>query len=123
MVTRSKEGWGGSLPLSYADQIRELSGVRQACASRWAGLRVPGKENLFFQSMGTEVAPFLAMHDELESPAEQRQAFLENESSIYVSMLLAAELGWKLGDRIVSEYDLLDKAFDRVDLLYLTGFR
>ena len=28
----------------------------------------------------------------------------------------------KLGDRIVSEYDLLDKAFDRVDLLYLTGF-
>ena len=29
----------------------------------------------------------------------------------------------KLGERIVSEYDLLDKAFDRVDLLYLTGFQ
>jgi predicted secreted Zn-dependent protease len=29
----------------------------------------------------------------------------------------------KLGDRIWSEYALLDDAFDRVDLLYLTGFR
>jgi len=29
----------------------------------------------------------------------------------------------KLGERIVSEYALLDKAFDRVDLLYLTGFQ
>ena len=29
----------------------------------------------------------------------------------------------KLGDRVWSEYALLDDAFDRVDLLYLTGFR
>lgn len=35
---------------------------------------------------------------------------------------LNSEIG-KLGGRIVSEYGLLDKAFDRVDLLYLTGFQ
>ena len=35
---------------------------------------------------------------------------------------LNSEIG-KLGSRIVSEYGLLDKAFDRVDLLYLTGFQ
>jgi len=29
----------------------------------------------------------------------------------------------KLGDRVWSEYALLDNAFDRVDLLYLTGFQ
>jgi predicted secreted Zn-dependent protease len=29
----------------------------------------------------------------------------------------------KLGDRVWSEYALLDDAFDRVDLLYLTGFQ
>ena len=29
---RPKEGWIGTLPLGYADQIRELPGVRHACA-------------------------------------------------------------------------------------------
>jgi predicted secreted Zn-dependent protease len=36
--------------------------------------------------------------------------------------LLNAEIK-KVGDRVWSEYALLDDAFDRVDLLYLTGFR
>jgi putative ABC transport system permease protein len=101
VVTRSKEGWTGFMPVGYADQIRELPGVRHACATRWAALRLPGKERVFFQSMATEVEPFLAMHTELEAPAEQKQAFLADERSAFVSDILAKELGWKLGDRIV----------------------
>jgi len=103
VVTRSKEGWGGMLPLGYADQVREQPGVRRACASRWAGLRLPGKDGTFFQSMATEVAPFLEMHDELEGPEEQKQAFLADERSAFVSQDLATEQGWKLGDRLVFE--------------------
>lgn len=101
VVVRSKEGWAGWLPYGYADQIREQPGVRHACASRWAGLRLPGRDNVFFGSFATEVQPFLAMHQEVVAPPEQRQAFLGNERGAFVSQQLAAELGWKLGDRVV----------------------
>jgi putative ABC transport system permease protein len=96
-----KEGWTGTLPLAYADQIRALPGVRLAAASRVAALRLPGMDKLFFQSRATEMAPFLAMVDEIEAPPEQERAFLADERSAFVSQTLAAELGWKLGDRVV----------------------
>jgi putative ABC transport system permease protein len=101
VVARSKEGWSGWMPYGYADRIREQPGVRYACASRWAGLRLPGKDNLFFPSFATEAEPLLAMHTELSIPAEQKQAFLANERGAMVSEQLATELGWKLGDRLV----------------------
>src|SRR5262245_30673022 len=73
VLTRSKLGWTGWLPKSYADRIREVAGVRQACANRWAGFRVPGQDNKFFESTGIDPEPFIAMHSELEAPAEQKQ--------------------------------------------------
>jgi len=37
------------------------------------------------------------MHNELEGPEEQKQAFLADERSAFVSQDLATEQGWKLG--------------------------
>lgn len=101
VVARPKQGWGATLPLGYADQIRELPGVRRACATRLPGLRLPGKEKTFFQSRASEMEPFLEMVDEIEASPEQKQAFLADERGAFVSETLAAELGWKLGDRVV----------------------
>jgi putative ABC transport system permease protein len=98
---RPKQGWGASLPIGYADQIREMSGVRTAAATFLPALRLPGRDQLFFDSRATEMETFLTMVDEIEVPAEQKQAFLADERSIIVSQTLAAELGWKLGDRVV----------------------
>jgi putative ABC transport system permease protein len=100
---RPKEGWTGTLPVGYVDQIRELPGVSRAYATRVPALRLPGKEKTFFQSKAAEMEPFLAIIDELEAPAEQKQAFLADERSAFVSETLAAEQGWKLGDRVVFE--------------------
>jgi putative ABC transport system permease protein len=98
-----KLGWSAMLPRGYADQIRELPGVRVAAASRRIGLRLPGKDRVRFASRATEMAPYLEMVDELEAPLEQKQAFLANESGAFVTQPLAAEQGWKLGDRVVFE--------------------
>jgi putative ABC transport system permease protein len=98
-----KEGWGGTLPLRYVDEIRALAGVRRAYATRVPVLRLPGQEKTFFQSKAAEMEPFLAMIDELEAPADQKQAFLADESGAFVSETLAKEQGWKLGDRVVFE--------------------
>jgi putative ABC transport system permease protein len=98
---RPKQGWRATLPRGYADQIREMAGVRTASASRMAGLRLPGKDKVFFASRATEMQPYLEMIDELEVPAEQKQAFLADERGALVTRTLATEQGWKLGDRVV----------------------
>jgi putative ABC transport system permease protein len=100
---RSKEGWSGTLPLRYAGQIRELPGVSRAYATLVPALRLPGNDKVRFQSKAAEMEPFLAMIDELEAPPEQKQAFLADERSAFVDETLAAEQGWKLGDRVVFE--------------------
>jgi putative ABC transport system permease protein len=100
---RPKEGWSGTLPVRYVEQIGELPGVRRAYATRVPGLRLPGKEKVFFASKAAHMEPFLAMIDELEAPPDQKQAFLADESGAFVDEGLAAEQGWKLGDRIVFE--------------------
>lgn len=99
--TRPKQGWRATLPLGYADQIREMAGVRYAAASLLAGLRLPGKDKVFFASRATEMEPYLPMVEELEVPAEQKQAFLADERGALVTQALASEQGWKLGDRVV----------------------
>jgi putative ABC transport system permease protein len=98
---RPIEGWSGTLPLGYVDQIRGLAGVRRAYGTRVPALRLPGKEKTFFQSKATEMEPFLAMIDELEAPPDEKQAFLADERGAFVSETLAAEQGWKIGDRVV----------------------
>jgi putative ABC transport system permease protein len=100
---RSKEGWSGTLPLRYAGQIRELPGVSRAYATLVPALRLPGNDKVRFQSKAAEMEPFLAMIDELEAPLDQKQAFLADERSAFVDETLAAEQGWKLGDRVVFE--------------------
>jgi putative ABC transport system permease protein len=107
VVTRSKLGWGQPMPLSYADSIRQLPGVVLAVGSRPAGFRLPGKDNVFFRSWGTEPVPLLAMHDEIVLPPEQKQAWLDNERGVLVSRDLAEEQGWKLGDRVIFEGSFL----------------
>jgi putative ABC transport system permease protein len=102
LITRSRSGWSGQLPLGYAERMRELPGVRHVCASRWAGFRVPGRDE-FLNSRGVEAEPFLAMHYELEAPPEQKRAFLEDERSVFVSEAAALDFGWKLGDRVIFE--------------------
>ncbi len=100
---RPKLGWRATLPLGYADQIRELAGVRTAAASRMIGLRLPGKDTVRFSSRATEMELYLPMMEELETPAEQQQAFLADERGALVTQTLATEQGWKLGDRVVFE--------------------
>lgn len=100
---RPKEGWTGALPIRYVEQIRELPGVRRAYATRVPALRLPGKEKVAINSKATEMEPFLAMIDELEAPDDQKRAFLADERGAFVDAGLAAEQGWKIGDRVVFE--------------------
>jgi len=103
VVTRPKLGWGGTLPLSYIQSIGELPGINLVVGGRFAGLRVPAKERVFFQAQATDIGAFLAMHTELVVPPEQRDAFSKDERSVMIGTQLAELLDLKLGDRVTLE--------------------
>jgi len=101
VVTLSKLGWQVSLPARYADEIRAMEGVRQATGLRNASFKLAGEERVFFASNAVDPEPFIAMHHELVAPEEQKKAWLADDRSAMVSVDLARERGWKLGDRLV----------------------
>ena len=96
-----KRGWRGGLPRRYTDDVRATQGVRQALGVRWAGLKLPGKDNVFFASQALDAEPFIAMHHELVAPEAEKQAFVADQATVFVGRELAREQGWKVGDRIV----------------------
>lgn len=96
-----RRGWRGGLPLRYTEEVRATEGVRQALGARWAGLKLPGREDAFFASQAIDAVPFIAMHHELVAPEAEKQAFLADEASAIVSRDLAREHGWNVGDRVV----------------------
>jgi putative ABC transport system permease protein len=96
-----KRGWRGGLPRRYTEEVRATAGVRSVLGSRWAGLKLPGKDDVFFQAQALDAEPFIKMHYELVAPEAQKQAFVADQASIFVGQELAREQGWKVGDRIV----------------------
>jgi putative ABC transport system permease protein len=104
IIVQPRRGWGTPLPLRYADEVRQMPGVRTAAGCRWAGFRIPGNNGLFFVSFGVEPEPFFSMHGhQLLTPPEQRDAFLANPHGALVSRDLAEKLGWKLGEHHIVE--------------------
>jgi putative ABC transport system permease protein len=101
VVTQPKIGWGAPLPLRYADEIRAMDGVKTAVGVQWTGFKVPGKDDVFFAAFALEPEPFIAMHHELVAPRADKLAFIEDDHGAIVSVDLARQFGWKLGDRVV----------------------
>src|SRR5688572_28054122 len=102
VVVQPRRGWGSPLPARYADELREMDGVRSAAGSRWAAFKVPGKEDMFFGSFAAEARHFVDMHaHQLIAPAEHREAFISDPQGAMLSADLAEKFGWKLGDHVV----------------------
>jgi putative ABC transport system permease protein len=103
VVVQSRRGWETPLPSRYVDEIGSMDGVRHASGMRQAGFRVPGREGSFFVSYGVNARAFMAMHDELAAPERDKEAFLADPHGAIVSVELARQFGWTLGQRIVLE--------------------
>lgn len=52
VVTRHKIGWASSLPVHYANPVRQLPGVIRAVGASMVGLKVPGDDGLFATAFG-----------------------------------------------------------------------
>jgi putative ABC transport system permease protein len=100
IATRHKMSIAMTLPKRYIDDVRGLSGVKQATYMNWFGARHPARPDDFFATMAVDPPSFLQVYDEVTLSPADRQRWLEDRKGALVGDLLAKKLGLKVGDKV-----------------------
>jgi putative ABC transport system permease protein len=117
LVTRHAVSLVFSLPLSYANRIQAVPGVKRVATTSWFGGTLPAKKegkadegaeastdwSNFFPNMAVDADPYFAMYPEFQIPPDQYQAFKEDLRGAVIGRKLANKFGWKIGDRFFLE--------------------
>jgi putative ABC transport system permease protein len=99
LVTRNAISLVFSLPLNYAQRIRQVDGVASVSWANWFG-GVYITERNFFPQFAIDAASYLDMYSEFLLPPTERKAFLLDRQGCIVGRKIADEYGWKVGDQI-----------------------
>src|SRR5438045_813766 len=99
LVTRNAISLTFSLPLTYAQRIRQVPGVAGVSLANWFdGVYIT--ERNFFPQFAIDAPTYLAAYPEfLLSPEEKKDFFVDRQGCI-VGRKLADKYGWKVGDQI-----------------------
>ena len=99
LVTRSSVSLVFSLPLTYAQKIRQVPGVTSVAWANWFG-GVYIDERNFFAQFAISGASYLDMYPEFLLSDAERKAFLADRVGAIAGRKLAEKYGWKVGDQI-----------------------
>lgn len=99
--TRHKVTFVMPLPKRYIDDVRQVPGVVAATWMNWFGAKDPRHDKEFFGTMAVDPQSFFQVYDELQVPAEAKEAFQTDRKAAIVGDVLAKKLGWKVGDKVV----------------------
>ena len=99
LVTRSAVSLVFSLPLNYAQKIRQVEGVSSVAWANWFG-GVYVSERNFFAQFAISGASYLDMYPEFVLSDGERKAFLADRVGAVAGRKLADKYGWKVGDQI-----------------------
>lgn len=97
------------LPISYMNRIKTTPGVAAVTHASWFGGFYQDARNQFAQ-FPTDPYGYFAMYPELIIPKEQLDAFANTRTGAVVGHELAAQYGWKVGDRIPIQATIWTKA-------------
>ena len=99
LISRNAISLVFSLPLNYAQKIRQVEGVSAVSWASWFG-GVYIKESNFFPQFAVDATTYLDMYPEYVFKPEEKKAFLIDRQGAVVGRKLADEYGWKIGDQI-----------------------
>jgi putative ABC transport system permease protein len=99
LITRNAISLVFSLPLNYAQKIRQVPGVASVSWANWFG-GVYITEGNFFPQFGVDAPTYLEMYPEYVLNADEKKAFLVDRQGAVVGRKLANQYGWKIGDQI-----------------------
>ena len=99
LVTRSSVSLVFPLPITYAEKLRQVEGVKSVAWANWFG-GVYVSERNFFPQFAISGASYLDMYSEYTLKPEERKAFLADRVGAVAGRKLADKFGWKVGDQI-----------------------
>src|SRR5881296_864087 len=99
LVTRNAVSLVFSMPLTYAQKIRQVPGVASVSWANWFG-GVYITERNFFPQFAIDASTYLDIYPEFVLSAEEKKAFLTDRQGAVVGRKLALQYGWKTGDQI-----------------------
>jgi putative ABC transport system permease protein len=99
LVTRNAVSLTFALPITYADKIRQVEGIKRVSWANWFG-GIYIRESNFFPQFAISGASFLDVYPEYRLSAEERKAFLADRTGAVAGRKLAEKYGWKIGDQI-----------------------
>jgi len=99
LVTRNAVSLVFSLPLTYAQRIRQVPGVTSVAWANWFG-GVYVTERNFFAQFAISDPGYLDMYPEFILSDEARKAFAFDRTGAIAGRRLADLYGWKVGDPI-----------------------
>ncbi len=99
LVTRNSVSLVFSLPLTYAQKMRQVPGVAAVAWANWFG-GVYVSERNFFAQFAISDPGYLDMYPEFLLPPEERKAFQIDRTGAVAGRRLAELYGWKVGDQI-----------------------
>jgi putative ABC transport system permease protein len=99
LVSTNATGIVFVLPVSYANKIRVLPGVRSVTWANWFGGKY-GDGRAFFGQFAVDPESYLAMYPEIVLPEDQKQAFLKERTAALIGKRLVDRFGWKVGQNV-----------------------
>src|SRR5262250_1196747 len=99
LVTINRTSIINLLPLSYADKIQRIPGVKYVTHNNWFGGVYQDEKN-FFPQFVIDVQNQRQVIPELTVPDDQWQTFVKDRQGAIVGAKTAERFKWKIGDRV-----------------------
>jgi putative ABC transport system permease protein len=113
LVTRNAISIIFPLPISYAEKIRQVEGVKMVSWGNWFGGIYINEKN-FFPNFCVDPLTYFALYPEFILDETQKKEFLIDRKGAVAGRKLAAKYGWKIGDSIVLKGTIFPGQWDFV---------
>ncbi len=99
LITRNAASLAFSLPVSHAERLRRVNGVKTVTWANWFG-GVYIDEKKFFAQFAVDPNTYFTVHPELVVDENQLASFKRDRRGVIVGRKTAEKYGWQVGDQV-----------------------
>src|SRR5437899_12014319 len=109
MITVNKINFTQPMPIAYFNRVRAVDGVRQLTFANWFAGYYQDPKN-FIMALAIEPTTYFDVYrSEFEVAPDQLQAFMRDRGSAVGGETLAQKGGWRIGDRIALNRNIVSQ--------------
>jgi putative ABC transport system permease protein len=115
-----------TLPRKYIDDVRNAPHIKVATFANWFGGKDPKHDKEFFANLAVDETTFFKVYDDITVPPADLESWLHDPQGAIVGDVLAAKMGWKVGDKVSLEsgiYPVRPEWDFKIDGIYTTKGR